>query len=54
MHLSNGSDLKMTADNWSPENVYVKELYVNGKRHDRNYITYDEIANGADLRFVIH
>ena len=53
MHLSNGSDLKMTADNWSPENVYVKELYVNGKRHDRNYITYDEIANGADLRFVM-
>ena len=53
MHMSNGRDLKMVADNWSPENVYVDKLYVNGKLCDRNYITYDEIANGAELRFVM-
>ncbi len=53
MHMSNGRDLKMVADNWSPENVYVDKLYVNGKLCERNYLTYDEIADGAELRFVM-
>lgn len=53
MHMSNGKDLKMTADNWSKENVYVKEFYLNGKLHDKSYITYDDIRNGAELRFVM-
>ena len=53
MHMSNGRDLRVVAENWSPENVYVDRLYVNGKRCDRNYLTYDEIANGGELRFVM-
>ena len=53
MHMSNGRDLRMTADNWSKENVYVKELYLNGKLHDKSYITYDDIRDGAELRFVM-
>ena len=53
MHMSNGKNLEMTADNWSKENVYVKELYLNGKPHDKSYLTYDDIRNGATLRFVM-
>lgn len=53
MHMSNGKDLKMTADNWSRKNIYVKELYLNGKLHDKSYITYDDIRDGAELRFVM-
>ena len=43
----------MTADNWSPENIYVKELYVNGRKHDKSYLTYDDIRHGVKLRFVM-
>ena len=50
---ANGKDIEMTAENWSKENVYVKELYVNGKKCDKSYLTYDEIRNGVKLRFVM-
>ncbi|MDE6528603.1 MAG: GH92 family glycosyl hydrolase, partial [Muribaculaceae bacterium] len=53
MTMSNGKKLEMTADNWSKENVYVKELYLNGELHDKSYLTYDDIRNGATLRFVM-
>ena len=51
--LSNGKKIEMTADNWSPENIYVKELYVNGRKHDKSYLTYDDIRHGVKLRFVM-
>lgn len=53
VRMSNGKKIEMTADNWSPKNVYVKALYVNGRKCDRSYITYDEIRDGATLRFVM-
>ena len=53
VRMSNGKDIEMTAENWSKENVYVKELYVNGKKCDKSYLTYDEIRNGVKLRFVM-
>ncbi|MDE7126746.1 MAG: GH92 family glycosyl hydrolase [Bacteroidales bacterium] len=51
--MSNGKKIVMTADNWSPGNVYVKELYVNGKKYDRSYLTYDDVKDGMQLRFVM-
>lgn len=51
--MSNGKLIEMQADNWSPRNVYVKELYVNGKKHDKSYLTYEDIRNGVKLRFVM-
>jgi len=51
--MSNGRKIEMTAENWSPENVYVKALYVNGKKHDLSYIGYDDIKDGVKLRFVM-
>ncbi len=53
MTLSNGKKLEMTADNWSKDNLYVKEFYLNGKLHDKSYFTYDDIRDGATLRFVM-
>lgn len=40
----------MVADNWSPKNVYVKELYVNGKKYDKSYLKYEDIRDGVKLR----
>jgi len=41
------------AENNSPQNVYVREVFLNGQRLDRNYITYNEIMQGGELRFVM-
>lgn len=51
--MSNGRKIEMKAENWSKENVYVKALYVNGKKHDRSYLEYDDIKDGVQLRFVM-
>ena len=34
----------MTTENWSEENVYIKELYVNGKKYDKSYLTYEDVS----------
>ena len=53
VNLSNGGKIEVTTKNWSAKNVYVKELYLNGKRHDKSYFTYDDIRDGAKLHFVL-
>lgn len=53
MTMSNGKKLEMTTDNWSPENLYVEKLYLNGELHDKSFITYDDIRDGATLHFVM-
>ena len=53
MTMSNGRKVEVTTDNWSPQNVYVDSLYVNGKLHDKSFITYDDIRDGAKLHFVM-
>ena len=53
MKMSNGKHLRMTTKNWSAKNVFVKEVYLNGKKYDKSYITYNDIKDGADLLFVM-
>ena len=53
MNMSNGKQIKVTTKNWSAKNVYVKEMYLNGKRHDSAYLSYDDIKDGAELHFVM-
>ena len=53
MTMSNGRKVEVTTDNWSPENVYVDRLYLNGEIHDKSFITYDDIRDGAKLHFVM-
>ena len=49
MTMSNGKQIEMTTKNWSPKNVYVKALYVNGKLHKSPFLKYEDICNGASL-----
>ena len=53
MQLSNGCCVSVTTENWTPENLYVRKMYLNGKEYDKSYITYDDIKNGAEIRFVM-
>ena len=51
LKLENGKTLAIEAKGQSEKNVYVKKVELNGKRIDRNFISYNEIANGGRLVF---
>jgi len=45
--------LKIIADNYSKENIFVKEVFLNNVSLDRRWIKHAEIENGGILRFVM-
>jgi len=45
--------LTIIADNYSPSNIYVKEVFLNDTLLNRRWIKHSEIANGGTLRFVM-
>jgi predicted alpha-1,2-mannosidase len=51
LHLSNGKTFTMTANNLSPENIYVQSVQVNGKALDNPFLSYNEERNGGTLVF---
>ena len=51
LHLPSGKDIVLNASNNSSENRYVNQLTVNGKVHDKNYLTHEELLQGATLDF---
>lgn len=53
LRLYNGKSIKVTTENWSKENVYVKKVFLNGKVLDKSWLTYEDIRNGAELHFVM-
>ena len=51
--LESGRTLTIEAKDQSEKNVYVKRVELNGRRVDRNYITYNEITGGGKLVFFM-
>ena len=47
----NGEILKIETMNFSPENIFVKNVWLNGILLDRRWIKHSEIAEGGVLRF---
>ncbi|MBQ6015477.1 MAG: GH92 family glycosyl hydrolase [Bacteroidales bacterium] len=53
VHLSDGGILTVRTKNWSPRNVYVKDIYLNGVKKKSTTLKYSDIKDGADLLFVM-
>lgn len=53
VHMDNGKDLVIIAENNSDQNIYVQSLTVNGKAHNDAFIDHDVIAGGATLVFTM-
>lgn len=53
INLENGNKFTMVADNLSDKNIYIKEIYLNGRKYDKLYINHSEIMKGGTLRFVM-
>jgi putative alpha-1,2-mannosidase len=53
INLKNGRKFKIISRNFYEENIYINEVGLNGKNIGRSFITYEEIINGGELRFLI-
>lgn len=49
IYLENGKVFTVETINWSPENVYIQSIKLNGKKYNKSYLTHNEILNGATL-----
>ncbi len=47
LHLENGKTVTIKARNNSTENRYIQQLLLNGAPYTKNYITHDDLMNGA-------
>lgn len=43
----------ITANKDTDKHIYVKEVYLNGSKLDRTWISHDEIMQGGELQFVL-
>lgn len=53
IHLDNGNDFKVTAENQSESNIYVEKVELNGKQLPRPFIQHQDIMNGGELKFYM-
>ncbi len=53
VEVAGGKSFTVVAEGNSPGRVNVSACFLNGRKLDRNYITYDEIMAGGELRFVM-
>ena len=51
VNLENGKKVVINAPENSDDNVYVKNLTVNGKNHDLNYVKIADLKNGSIMNF---
>ena len=51
VRLSDGGTLTVRTKNWGPDHVYVKAVYLNGKKMKGTALRYEDIKDGADLLF---
>ncbi|WP_295732318.1 glycoside hydrolase domain-containing protein, partial [uncultured Muribaculum sp.] len=51
LHFENGKSMTIDAPDNSDKNVYVDDLTLNGKKHDRNFITMKELFDGGVMDF---
>lgn len=51
--LPDGKAFTVTAENNSATRVNVESVFLNGTLLDRNYITYNEIMAGGELKFIM-
>lgn len=49
--LPSGKKFIVETKNLSDKNIYVKDVFLNGQRLDRTFITFDEVLEGGELLF---
>ena len=53
MHIPNGKDFTVKAENFSEDNKYIQSASLNGKPLDRPWFSHDELMAGGVLKLVM-
>ena len=53
IHLPYGHDLTITANRSNPDNVEVKSIYLNGKKHKSLSLSRQDLVRGGSLHFEL-
>jgi predicted alpha-1,2-mannosidase len=51
LKLENGKQIVIDATDNSKANRYVSSMTVNGKKYTKNYLTHDQLTNGAIIKY---
>lgn len=49
--FSNGNKLQITVKNQSEENIYVKSIFINGKKLNGTELTHNQLISGGEIIF---
>jgi predicted alpha-1,2-mannosidase len=53
IHMENGKQLRIIADNQGPDNIYVDHIELNGNTIDQNFLHHDDLMQGGTLTFYM-
>lgn len=53
VHMENGRDLVIVAENNSPDNIYIQSMTLNGKAYNKCFVDHADIALGGEIVFVM-
>jgi len=53
INLAGGRKFTVEAENYGPGNIYVREMYLNGKPLTGKTISHEDIMSGGSLKFVM-
>jgi putative alpha-1,2-mannosidase len=51
--LPGNKSFSIKAENFSPKNIFVESVFLNGEKLDRAFITHKEIISGGELTFIM-
>ena len=53
MHLENGNIVTINAPANSDDNIYIRNLYIDGKEYEHNYLLHDRLMQGVTIDAVM-
>lgn len=53
LSLENGNKFTITAENNSDKNLYIQSVRLNSTNYSNNYIQFDDIQKGGELKFLL-
>jgi len=53
LHLANGRDFRIVAENFSDDNPYVQRILLNGKPYESTRLHHADLMAGGELRLVM-
>jgi len=50
IHLDNGNDFKIIAENYAKDHIYIQKAWLNGNPLDGPWISHEDVINGGELK----